>query len=276
MASTMSTSFALSGSPQHNRNDTFPSKLFEILSNPEFSHIISWLPHGRTWKVHNKKEFEKVVMPKYFVMTKWSSFARQVNGWGFYRILIAGLDRDSYCNQMFSRDRPDLIKSMRRRTSARVIQAENVSSESSYVRSSMLSQCSTSHKIDDTCQKQKDVSLEQGLSLKKRRSSSISSDVVNVLVSWNDALSSGNLCIDKCKSDPGDSCCGLGINISDSKLSMEVTTREDDSSFDTLCSIISEMNNFSSSSTLIMDGLGCGNTGIIDAHKRKRFPFGQY
>eukprot|EP00814_Leptocylindrus_danicus_P014364 CAMPEP_0116008382 /NCGR_PEP_ID=MMETSP0321-20121206/2831_1 /TAXON_ID=163516 /ORGANISM="Leptocylindrus danicus var. danicus, Strain B650" /LENGTH=186 /DNA_ID=CAMNT_0003477197 /DNA_START=210 /DNA_END=770 /DNA_ORIENTATION=+ len=186
------------------------------------------------------------------------------------------MDRDSYCNQMFSRDRPDLIKSMRRRTSARVIQAENVSSESSYVRSSMLSQCSTNHKIVDTCQKQIDVSLEQGMSLKKRRSSSISSDVVSVLVSWNDALSSGNLCIDKCKSDPGDSCCGLGINISDSKLSMEVTTREDDSTFDTLCSNISEMNNFSSSSTLIMDGLCFDNTGIIDAHKRKRFPFGQY
>lgn len=208
-------------------------------------------------------------MPKYFVMTKWSSFARQVNGWGFYRILIAGMDRDSYCNQMFSRDRPDLIKSMRRRTSARVIQAENVSSESSYVRSSMLSQCSTTHNIAATCQKQTDFSLEQGMSLKERRSSSISSDVVNVLVSWNDA-------IEKCKYDSGDTCCGLGININDSKLSMELTTREDDSMFDTLCSNISEMSDFSSSSTLIMDGLGCGNTGIIDAHKRKRFPFGQY
>ena len=67
------------------RNDTFPSKLYEILSNPEYSHIISWLPHGKSWKVHNNKDFEMKVMPKYFVMTKWSSFARQVNGWGFSR-----------------------------------------------------------------------------------------------------------------------------------------------------------------------------------------------
>jgi hypothetical protein len=33
------------------RHDTFPAILHKILSNPEFHHIISWLPHGRAVSV---------------------------------------------------------------------------------------------------------------------------------------------------------------------------------------------------------------------------------
>jgi hypothetical protein len=29
----------------------FPAKLHEIVSNPEYEHIISWRPHGRSWEV---------------------------------------------------------------------------------------------------------------------------------------------------------------------------------------------------------------------------------
>ena len=45
---------------------SFPQKLHAILSNPQYSHACSWLPHGRAWAVHNMRYFEEVVLPKYF------------------------------------------------------------------------------------------------------------------------------------------------------------------------------------------------------------------
>ena len=45
---------------------TFPMKLHAILSNPEFSDIIAWLPHGRAWRILQTKAFEERAIPLYF------------------------------------------------------------------------------------------------------------------------------------------------------------------------------------------------------------------
>ena len=56
-------------------SSTFPAKLHKILSIPELSHIISWMPHGRSWRVLQPKLFEEKVMPKYFAhQSKYASF----------------------------------------------------------------------------------------------------------------------------------------------------------------------------------------------------------
>lgn len=44
----------------------FPMKLHSILSNSEFSDIISWLPHGRAWRILQHKAFEERVIPLFF------------------------------------------------------------------------------------------------------------------------------------------------------------------------------------------------------------------
>lgn len=91
----------------------FSIKLHRILSNPEFSRIISWLPHGRSWRVLQPKIFEEKVIPRYFRHTRFSSFMRQVNGWGFRRI-SRGIDINSYYHELFLRGMPHLCLSMRR------------------------------------------------------------------------------------------------------------------------------------------------------------------
>lgn len=68
------------------KEPTFPVKLHMILSNPEFQDIIAWLPHGRSWRILQQKAFEDRVIPLYFRHGRYSSFARQVNGWNFRRI----------------------------------------------------------------------------------------------------------------------------------------------------------------------------------------------
>ena len=56
----------------------FPHRLHEIISNPEYSDYITWLPHGYAWKIVNRKQFEAVVIPRHFRHGRFTSFMRQV------------------------------------------------------------------------------------------------------------------------------------------------------------------------------------------------------
>ena len=56
----------------------FPVKLHRILSNSEFREVITWLPHGRSWRVLKPKAFEEGIIPLYFRHAKYASFMRQV------------------------------------------------------------------------------------------------------------------------------------------------------------------------------------------------------
>jgi hypothetical protein len=79
----------------------FPIKLHYILSNPEYQEFISWLPHGRAWKVTNSRLFEEKIIPNFFRSIKYASFMRQVNGWAFNRI-TDGPDANSYYHDVRS------------------------------------------------------------------------------------------------------------------------------------------------------------------------------
>ena len=59
------------------------------------------------------RDFENRVIPKYFEHSKYSSFIRQANGWGFRR-LTAGRDRNAYYHPLFLRGLPHLCKEMKR------------------------------------------------------------------------------------------------------------------------------------------------------------------
>jgi hypothetical protein len=81
------------------KEQPFPVKLHMILSNPDFEDIIAWLPHGRSWRILQQKAFEEKIIPLYFRHGRYSSFARQVNGWGFRRI-THGSDYNSYYHEV--------------------------------------------------------------------------------------------------------------------------------------------------------------------------------
>eukprot|EP00934_Nitzschia_sp_Nitz4_P004815 Nitzschia sp. Nitz4//scaffold151_size53849//43855//45101//NITZ4_006730-RA/size53849-snap-gene-0.35-mRNA-1//-1//CDS//3329537165//4805//frame0 len=97
------------------KEPTFPVKLHAILSNLEYADIISWLPHGRSWRILQQQAFKEKVIPIFFRHGRYSSFARQVNGWGFKRI-SHGSDFNSYYHEMFLRGMPHLCDRMRRLT----------------------------------------------------------------------------------------------------------------------------------------------------------------
>jgi HSF-type DNA-binding len=92
----------------------FPAKMHAILSRADLHDVVSWMPHGRAWRVHKPKDFESRVIPLYFEHVKYSSFIRQANGWGFHRITVDSLDRNGYYHPMFLRGLPHLCKNMKR------------------------------------------------------------------------------------------------------------------------------------------------------------------
>jgi hypothetical protein len=68
----------------------FPWKLHTMLEDAQrdgFQHIVSWVEDGTAFKVHDSKEFVAKVMPNYFYQTRYESFRRQLNLYGFTRVV---------------------------------------------------------------------------------------------------------------------------------------------------------------------------------------------
>ena len=65
---------------------TFPFKLYEMLEDVEKegdTTLVSWRPHGKAFTVHKPDEFVEAIMPYYFNQTRYKSFQRQLNLYGF-------------------------------------------------------------------------------------------------------------------------------------------------------------------------------------------------
>lgn len=92
-------------------------KLYQILSCGKFDDIVCFLPHGRSWRIHNPEAFEHKVLPLFFRHGRFSSFMRQISGWGFTRVLT-GPDYNSYYHELFLRGMPHLLSKMKRLTPA--------------------------------------------------------------------------------------------------------------------------------------------------------------
>ena len=90
------------------RAKTFPEILFEILSDNEYSNIISWLPAGTSFAIHDISQFQCVILPKYFRKVIFRSFVRKLNRWGFRSVKrsVSGFET-TFEHKLFQRDDPD-------------------------------------------------------------------------------------------------------------------------------------------------------------------------
>jgi len=94
----------------------FPLKLHDMLEKAMaegHGDVVSWQPHGRCFVVHKPQEFQEVVLPMYFKLTKLSSFQRQLNLYGFQRLTL-GRDRGGYYHELFLRKKAFLARGMQR------------------------------------------------------------------------------------------------------------------------------------------------------------------
>jgi len=86
----------------------FPEKVHHMLddiSKRGDESIVSWQPHGRAFRVHNKQRFVETVLPKFFGHSNYTSFTRQLNLYCFHRIK-AGRDKGAYYHELFLHSEP--------------------------------------------------------------------------------------------------------------------------------------------------------------------------
>lgn len=93
----------------------FPETLFDIISMDKNSHIVSWLPHGKGFIIHDKQRFASLILPQYFDGAKFTSFTRRLKRWSFVRV-PRGPELGAYYNKNFVRDLPELVVKMMYRT----------------------------------------------------------------------------------------------------------------------------------------------------------------
>jgi len=92
----------------------FPWKLhimLDAMDNTGDKSIVCWQPHGRAFMVHKPKDFVQEVMSHFFNQTKYASFQRQLNLYGFSR-LSHGPDKGAYYHNCFVRGKRHLCKGM--------------------------------------------------------------------------------------------------------------------------------------------------------------------
>jgi len=99
------------------KREIFPERLLSILNDTSLSDIITWLPHGRSFVIIRPDVFAEKVMPTYFPSpdarssTKYPSFTRKLNRWGF-RQATRGPDTGAFHHPLFRRDQPQLCLDM--------------------------------------------------------------------------------------------------------------------------------------------------------------------
>lgn len=76
--------------------------------------IVSWMPHGRAFKVHKKDAFVKVIMPRYFKTAKLTHLSDTLRIWGFCRLKAKGPDKGAYFHVHFVRGEASLTRHLSR------------------------------------------------------------------------------------------------------------------------------------------------------------------
>jgi hypothetical protein len=88
--------------------------LEEAAGNEKEKHIISWLPHGKAFKIYQRDAFVKVIMPRFFKTAKLSHLSDTLRIWGFRRLKMAGKDKGAFFHINFVRGDASLTRHLSR------------------------------------------------------------------------------------------------------------------------------------------------------------------
>ena len=112
----MATSFPRPNAPicPCDRRWKFPTKLHVMLTEADIFHfeeIVAWQDGGKSFIVRDQDRFTSEIMGRYFMQTKYKSFIRQLNMYGFRRIQ-QGDNKGGYAHKLFRRGKPQLCLSL--------------------------------------------------------------------------------------------------------------------------------------------------------------------
>ncbi|KAM4787302.1 heat shock factor protein 2 isoform 3-T3 [Cyanocitta cristata] len=104
----------------------FLSKLWALLGETPSNQLITWSQNGKSFLVLDERRFAKEILPKYFKHNNMASFVRQLNMYGFRKVVgvdsgIFKLERDGpveFRHAYFRQGREDLLEHIKRKVSS--------------------------------------------------------------------------------------------------------------------------------------------------------------
>ncbi|ELV13598.1 Heat shock factor protein 1 [Tupaia chinensis] len=113
----------------------FLTKLWTLVSDPDTDALICWSPSGNSFHVFDQGQFAKAVLPKYFKHSNMASFVRQLNMYGFRKVVhieqggLVKPERDDteFQHPCFLRGQEQLLENIKRKvTSVSTLKSEDI------------------------------------------------------------------------------------------------------------------------------------------------------
>lgn len=93
---------------------SFLTKTFDIVSDPDCDHIVSWGDSGLSFIIHDTTAFLTEIVPKHFKHNNLASFIRQLNIYGFQK--VGNKHVCEFRHDLFRRNERHLLAQIKRKT----------------------------------------------------------------------------------------------------------------------------------------------------------------
>ncbi|KAK0495623.1 HSF-type DNA-binding-domain-containing protein [Armillaria luteobubalina] len=98
----------------------FVKKLYKMLEDQSFQHVVSWGPQGDCFVVKDMNEFTKSILPRMFKHSNFASFVRQLNKYDFHKVKNTddnqfGEHSWTFRHPDFHADRRDALENIKRK-----------------------------------------------------------------------------------------------------------------------------------------------------------------